>query len=150
MFIEASGRRKGDNAVMETTVSVGSNACLTFYYNMYGSDIGTLNVRLGNQLIFTKSGQQGAQWIKAEVPLRAVGTQKVGNYKLTRLSVTSYPCLVLSSLLFCTIFFRSLVFSSLSFTGSSVPFIIIFPFVHSKVLMLYFFSSAFLRRYSRR
>jgi len=83
MYIEASSpRRKGDNAVMETTVGVGSNACLTFYYNMFGFHIGTLNVRLGNQLKFTKSGPQGKQWIKAEVPLETVGTQKVGNQKL--------------------------------------------------------------------
>lgn len=40
--------------------------CLSFYYHMYGSHIGTLEVivaSLGtNQTIFTRSGNQGHQW----------------------------------------------------------------------------------------
>jgi len=44
---------------------------------MYGFHIGTLNVRLGNSVIFTKSGPQGNKWVKAEVQLKQTGLQKI-------------------------------------------------------------------------
>jgi len=75
--------QKDDNAVMEITLAFGSNRCLEFYYNMHGIHMGTLNVRLGNKLIFTKMGPQGKKWLKANIPLRTVGKQTVSSYKLS-------------------------------------------------------------------
>lgn len=73
MYIETSSPRSyGDNAKLEFSVSnsdVGKGSCLTFYYHMYGSTINTLNVYNGNSIVFTKSRQQGYQWLKAKMPL---------------------------------------------------------------------------------
>ena len=65
MYIEASPQSYGDNAKLELAVPrSNSSSCLTFYYHMYGSDMGTLNVFSGNDTIFTQSGDQGNYWRK--------------------------------------------------------------------------------------
>ena len=65
MYTEATYQSKGDNARLELSVPSGrSSSCLTFYYNMYGISMGTLNVFNGNDKIFTKSGNQGSYWKK--------------------------------------------------------------------------------------
>ena len=43
--------------------------CVSFYYHMYGRDIKTLNVYNGGNVIWTKSGNQGNAWKKAEVSI---------------------------------------------------------------------------------
>ncbi|PFX28263.1 Transmembrane protease serine 5 [Stylophora pistillata] len=65
MYTEASYQLRGDNAKLELSVPSGrSSSCLIFYYHMYGSTMGTLNVFNGNNKIFTKSGNQGFYWKK--------------------------------------------------------------------------------------
>ena len=65
MYIEASPRSHGDNAKLQLAVPrSNSSACLTFYYHMYGSSMGTLNVFNGNVKIFAMSGDQGNYWRK--------------------------------------------------------------------------------------
>ena len=65
MYIEASPQSYGDNAKLHLAVPrSNSSACLTFYYHMYGSSMGTLNVFNGNVTIFTMSGDQGNYWRK--------------------------------------------------------------------------------------
>ena len=65
MYTEATSQSKGDNARLELSVPGGrSSSCLVFYYNMYGTSMGTLNVFNGNEKIFTKSGNQGFYWKK--------------------------------------------------------------------------------------
>ena len=68
MFIETSSpRATGDNARLELAVSGnGEQSCLTFYYHMYGENMGTLNVFSGNVVVFSTSGDHGNQWMKAE------------------------------------------------------------------------------------
>ena len=64
-YIEASSWSLGDNAKLQLAVPWGkSHSCLTFYYHMYGSSMGTLNVFNGNHKIFSKSGDQGFYWRK--------------------------------------------------------------------------------------
>ena len=66
MYIEASGQSTGDNAKLQLELPRrNSTSCLTFYYHMYGSSMGTLNVYSGNVTILTKSGDQGNRWRKA-------------------------------------------------------------------------------------
>lgn len=78
MYIETSSPRKlGDNAIIEKTVTIGSNQCLSFYYHMYGFHTGTLNVFVGGRKVFSKSKQQGNKWFKATVRLSQTGTHKV-------------------------------------------------------------------------
>lgn len=65
MYIDVSNQSPGDNAELQLAVSrSNSSSCLTFYYHMYGSNMGTLNVFNGNVTIFTKSGNQGNLWRK--------------------------------------------------------------------------------------
>ncbi|KAL9953497.1 hypothetical protein ACROYT_G040920 [Oculina patagonica] len=66
MYIETSSPRStGDNAKLQLAVPRSeSSSCLMFFYHMYGSSMGTLNVFSGNAKIFTKSGNQGYYWKK--------------------------------------------------------------------------------------
>jgi len=67
VYIETSlPRQYGDNAKLEFSVSnsaIGKLACLRFYYHMYGETVNTLNVYNGITRTFTKSGNQGDQWL---------------------------------------------------------------------------------------
>ncbi|CAH3118157.1 unnamed protein product [Pocillopora meandrina] len=83
-FIETSSPRKqGDKARLVSTQFNGtaSKNCFTFWYHMYGSSIGTLNLYqvVGNTetLIWTLSGNKGRQWFNGQVP---VGNQ--AKYKI--------------------------------------------------------------------
>lgn len=67
MYIETSSpRQSGDNAKLVFKRSVSGMLCLKFFYHMYGSTMGTLNVYSGSKKIFTKSGDQGNKWEKVE------------------------------------------------------------------------------------
>ena len=76
IYTEASNPRdSGDKAVVYSgliDVSNLTNPELNFYYHMYGSAIGDLEIDLynGNNYvnIFTLSGDQGNQWIQERIP----------------------------------------------------------------------------------
>ena len=73
MYIEASRRRKGDNAKLELRSSLPTGkSCLSFFYNMHGGHnyMGTLRVLVNGETVFQKSGNQGSTWHKAEVTYR--------------------------------------------------------------------------------
>lgn len=77
--MEASGRGLNDSASLASptiALTTGNKPCgMTFWYNMKGRHIGSLNVYLattyGNMenLIWAKSGNQGKEWNKAMVSL---------------------------------------------------------------------------------
>ena len=73
MYIETSSPRLyGDNAKLEFSVSsfgIGELSCLEFYYHMHGYGVNTLYVFNGNTRVFTKSGNQGDQWLKAKITM---------------------------------------------------------------------------------
>ena len=75
-FETSSPVQTGDNAKLELN-SPGGSACLTFYYHMYGSGMGTLNVFDGSSRVFTQSGDKGNTWHKAEVTVKS---NKVSRY----------------------------------------------------------------------
>lgn len=72
-FIEASAPRvPGDVARLQSTQFAASTTqCLHFWYHMYGSGIGTLNVYVvtasGNQTVWSMSGNQANTWHSAQV-----------------------------------------------------------------------------------
>ena len=68
MYIEVSSPRViGDKAKLELSLCEnGDEACLTFYYHMYGNTTGTLNVFSGSKVVFSASGNKGNYWQKAE------------------------------------------------------------------------------------
>ena len=68
MYIETSSPRKpSEKAKLFVTVPRnGKKSCLSFYYHMYGATVGTLNVYSGSINVFSKSGNQGNNWIRVE------------------------------------------------------------------------------------
>ena len=78
MYIETSSpRRPGDNAKISRMVTLSGKSCLKFYYHMYGGHMGKLNVKLCDQVIFNKSGNQGNQWRMYQVRLLGTGSKEV-------------------------------------------------------------------------
>ncbi|XP_033753485.1 MAM and LDL-receptor class A domain-containing protein 1-like [Pecten maximus] len=78
MFIESSSpQRLGDKAWLASDpIQPTTGSCLTFWYNMNGAGIGTLNVyymNSTNNKIFSMSGNHGDVWMKGNVTL--VSTQ---------------------------------------------------------------------------
>ena len=71
MYIETSSPRvAGDNAKLEFSVPGNREpSCLTFYYHMYGSTMGTLTVFNGSSVVFNASGNHNNTWIKAEITI---------------------------------------------------------------------------------
>eukprot|EP00105_Crassostrea_gigas_P003859 XP_011416863.1 PREDICTED: MAM and LDL-receptor class A domain-containing protein 1 [Crassostrea gigas] len=69
-YIEASGRRSGDNAILTSAVTSqllpSGPSCLRFFYNMNGRDMGTLEVFAGErnseQKVWSISGNQNDKW----------------------------------------------------------------------------------------
>lgn len=70
MYIKTSPQAAGDYAKLifsPPSVAIGKWSCLKFYYRMFGFGIIRLNVFNTNCIVFTKSGQQGSNWMYAEV-----------------------------------------------------------------------------------
>lgn len=76
LYIEASSPRvRGDKAwLVSSTYANNTNVCISFWYNMNGADMGTLNVNvwpyntgLNQTMIWTKSGNQGPTWQQDQV-----------------------------------------------------------------------------------
>ena len=85
MYFEASSpARKGDSACFKSQ-KLPATACqrLTFWYHMYGSGMGTLNVWLesddgaNRQRLWSKTGQQGNRWQQASVDISTVSEYEV-------------------------------------------------------------------------
>ncbi|GFN90694.1 MAM domain-containing glycosylphosphatidylinositol anchor protein 1 [Plakobranchus ocellatus] len=112
MFIEASAKGRGSNAVLFSPLYRGlTEQCVEFYYHMYGRHIGTLNVyaqALGQGLnsAWRAYGNQGDYWTNARlaVPkeLARAGYQIAfegitengyqGDISIDDVSVTDGPC----------------------------------------------------------
>ena len=80
MYTETSSpRQPGDTAILEGPcfdLGGASGADLAFWYHMYGSDIGSLDVEVSADCItwtnvWTLSGNQGNSWLQANVDLSA-------------------------------------------------------------------------------
>ena len=92
MYIEASSPRQlGDYAVLNSpALSFRGLMCVTFYYHMYGAAIGNLTVTVNGKTLFSKSGNQGRVWLKAQVNTSAFGMHKVGHKKSHGVAVSRY------------------------------------------------------------
>ena len=73
MYVEATGAASGEKTTLRSTYYRRQTftQCLTFWYHMYGSNIGTLNVYATTfffrQQVWSKTGSQGNLWRKAQV-----------------------------------------------------------------------------------
>ena len=92
MYIEASlPRRLGDYAVLSSPeYPFRGYTCVTFYYHMYGAAIGNLTVTLNGRPLFSRSGNQGNGWFKAQVNTFNFGLYKVGDKNSHGAAVSSY------------------------------------------------------------
>ena len=88
MYTEASSpRQTGDvTRLISTSNSPTTGSCIQFYYHMYGTNMGTLNIYAqsgnarGNPL-WTKTGNQGNKWIQALVTVKSQSSWKVGLFR---------------------------------------------------------------------
>ena len=76
MYMEASGPNKtGESAALDYNFfSPVNKGCFSLYYNMYGADMGSLIIGSTGtdgsyKDLWTKSGNQGRQWLHAFVPI---------------------------------------------------------------------------------
>ena len=70
MYIEASRKRKGDNAKLEINPGLPSGkTCMSFFYHMRGGyrQMGRLRVFINGKQVFEKSGNQGNNWLEAKI-----------------------------------------------------------------------------------
>ena len=79
MYIESSApRRPGQKAwLVSKQIGFSTPMCLNFYYHMYGTQIGSLNVyvktgvALPSTPVWTKSQNQGQMWNLAQATIQA-------------------------------------------------------------------------------
>lgn len=88
VFIETSGRTRGDKARLispQVQASTTGNKCLTFWYNMYGQHVDTLNMfvqyglDLPNSATWSLRGTQGNTWKQVSVTITATKVFNVSN-----------------------------------------------------------------------
>lgn len=102
MFIETSSpRRPGQKAQLqsESFAPTGQGTrCFKFWYHMYGSHMGTVNVYIiqnsTSTLMWTLSGYQGNTWHSAQFPVRTTQSYRV-SYKEKRMFL-KYVCFAVS------------------------------------------------------
>ena len=78
LYAETSGILKGDQAqLVSLTFPATKGRCMTFWYHMYGSGMGDLNVYVNingtKHKVWTMSGDQGDEWKMARVTLVSKG-----------------------------------------------------------------------------
>ncbi|ELT98074.1 hypothetical protein CAPTEDRAFT_223844 [Capitella teleta] len=109
-FIETSNKNLNDYAnLMSNALGVTGDVCLDFYYHMYGEEMGTLNVAVrsasgDDQVVFTKSGDQGDTWFHQTMTLSSLSqTDKIifngirgngyrGDIALDEIKITTLSC----------------------------------------------------------
>ena len=81
-YIEASGNDFKVARLQTPRIRGNGNAtCMVFYYHLYGQSVGTLKVKVRDQVLWQISGSQGNDWYKAKVALDFYGTYKVRRSK---------------------------------------------------------------------
>ena len=108
MYIETSiPRMFGDKAWLLSPVlpPTSNELCLSFYYYMYGQDVGTLNVRIksvgGSNVtlpVWSSSGERGDRWLWAQISINITSDFQVcyafSHFSILRRVPTGDLCLV--------------------------------------------------------
>ena len=98
MYYETSSGYSPDVTLTSECLDISTltNPALRFYYHMYGATIGTLDVTVNGDTVWSLAGDQGDQWYQAQVDLSA--------YAGTDITVAfigayggSYTCLLYTS-----------------------------------------------------
>jgi hypothetical protein len=83
MYTEVSTGDTGARAKLISPVLPVNTTCITFYYHMRGSGIGSLNVYLKRVIspstvkIWELSTEQGNSWLQGQVPINVTGDEEV-------------------------------------------------------------------------
>ena len=80
MYIETSSPQGlSDNAKLNSPLlTFSGHMCLKFFYHMYGSTIGKLNVLInGTKTVFSASGDKGNNWFEARITTSLTGIYMV-------------------------------------------------------------------------
>ena len=80
MYIETSSPQSlGDHAKLNSPLlRFSGKMCITFFYHMYGSTIGKLNVLInGIMTVFCASGNKGNSWFEARITVFLTGIYMV-------------------------------------------------------------------------
>lgn len=81
MYTEATFQSQGDIAKLNSPkLLFRGRTCLQFYYHMYGSSMGTLNVYIHGRNVFSASGDKGDRWLKANVIVYIWAVSEVGEH----------------------------------------------------------------------
>ena len=84
MYIETS-RFSGNLARMSTpALSFSGATCITFFYHMYGTTIGRLEVTVNGRIVFSASGYKGNSWLEA-----GINSNLRGNYPVRNMSIVA-------------------------------------------------------------
>ena len=70
--------KETDQCELSQEITISEDTKFSFWYYMYGRTIGTLELKVDNNTIWSKTGRQENAWVKAEVDL-SIGTYKVNN-----------------------------------------------------------------------
>lgn len=91
MYIDTSSRRlHGENAKLSSRpLKFHRNMCLTFYYQMYGPNVGSLNVTINGKLLFSASGNRGDIWLEASINTSSITGSLMGTHVVNILSKIS-------------------------------------------------------------
>ncbi|VDI31954.1 Hypothetical predicted protein, partial [Mytilus galloprovincialis] len=70
MYLDSAGATKGDIAYTKSSsMKVNRKSCLTFWYHMFGEDMGRLNVTLNTNHIWSEYGDKGDKWNIATIDI---------------------------------------------------------------------------------
>ncbi|RDD40324.1 MAM and LDL-receptor class A domain-containing protein 2 [Trichoplax sp. H2] len=107
VYIEASFQLPNIAATLMSPMVASGQACITFWYHMYGPDIATLNVSATmngkDSLIWQRNGNQGNQWKQSNLQLNMNSNYQIkfvalrgsgfaGDISLDDISMTSSAC----------------------------------------------------------
>ncbi|XP_074653501.1 uncharacterized protein LOC141907676 isoform X2 [Tubulanus polymorphus] len=94
IYMEASGRRYGDQAILElTNYSSRSQKCMKVYFYMYGSEMGSLKIAFENnggyrrrrQVVMSVAGNRGRGWHSVQI-----GVPPLQNYKIELIATRGF------------------------------------------------------------
>ena len=75
MYTEADyPRKRDDRAELVSPLFLGT-FCLSFFYHMHGPAIGQLRLSVDNIVVFEIIGEQGADWIQAQVLVNGLNSK---------------------------------------------------------------------------
>jgi hypothetical protein len=85
LFIEASSPvQQGFNAILESTLFLPTpsySLCMDFWYHMYGTGIGSLNVYINvsntSSLLWTQNGNKGNQWFNGQLTIKSAKSFRI-------------------------------------------------------------------------